>query len=142
MTRRDAEEHLLDIGTEFQRALLSYSRAGGGLATRGPKTLEELLRDPRFPNVRRHVRRIYADPLTGSSEWGLVRDPQGFIVGVYSLAPGRPIKASGFPREFVDFEKAKTYPEWVFGLRVGASPSPGLGRWDTNTVAGPAQGHY
>jgi type II secretory pathway pseudopilin PulG len=131
MTRRDAEEQLLDVGLEYQRALLSYSRAAGGMSTHGPKTLEELLRDPRFPNVRRHLRRLYADPLTGSSEWGLTRDPQGFIVAIYSLAPGKPIKAQGFAREQVDFEKANTYQDWLFGLRIGV----------TRPLTAPAYGH-
>lgn len=120
MARRDAERELLVIGAEFQQALRSYAGVPlGTIATtsnRGPRSLDELLKDPRVPGVRRHLRQLYADPLTGKSEWGLVTDPQGFIVGVYSLAEGRPIKQSGFEPQWAGFEEAKGYGQWVFGL--------------------------
>lgn len=112
VARRDAEDQLLATGDEFRRALQSYGATGGG-----PKTLEELLKDPRFPGVRRHLRKIYVDPLTGQSEWGLERDPLGLIVGVYSLAKGTPIRRAGFTTENASFEGAETYREWVFGTQ-------------------------
>ncbi|MBI5279840.1 MAG: type II secretion system protein [Burkholderiales bacterium] len=115
MARRDAERHLLAIGAEFERALVSY--AGGA---RGPRTLDELVRDPRMPGTRRHLRQIYADPLTGRPDWGLVTDPQGFIVGVYSLAEGRPIQRSAFEAHWGHMEEADSYRDWVFGVRAGA----------------------
>jgi len=111
VARRSAEDQLLAVGDEFRRALQSYAASGGG----APKTLEELLRDPRFPGVRRHLRKIYADPLTGQIEWGLERDPQDAIVGVYSLAKGMPIRRAGFAIENASFEGAESYQEWVFG---------------------------
>lgn len=122
MTRRDAERELLAIGGEFQRALDSYAGVpSGALAppgARGPRELEDLLRDPRQPGVRRHLRQVYADPLTGKEEWGLVRDSEGTIVGVYSLAEGRPIQRTGWPPEWAGFEEQESYAGWVFGLRT------------------------
>lgn len=124
--RRDAERQLLDIGGEFQRALRSYAGvplaaaagAPGGMALggRGPKSLEDLLKDPRVPGLRRHLRQIHADPLTGKVEWGLVTDSQGAILGVYSLAGGTPIKQAGFDPTLAGFEQAPNYQAWVFGL--------------------------
>ncbi|MDY6948477.1 MAG: type II secretion system protein [Pseudomonadota bacterium] len=114
MGRRSAEEQLLIIGEEFQKALLSY---GGGTLGAGPMELSELLKDPRFPGIRRHLRRIYQDPLTGSATWGLRRDPTGRITGVYSLAPGVPIKRTGFGTSRNTFEEAQSYQDWVFGLQ-------------------------
>lgn len=124
--RRDAEQALLSVGAEFERALYGYAgvavAAGarpaqaGALAARGPRTLEELLKDPRVPGVRRHLRQLYADPLTGRREWGVMRDPAGYIVGVYSLAEGQPIKQLGFDARHAHFEEASDYGKWVFGL--------------------------
>lgn len=123
--RRDAEQALLSIGTEFERALYSYAGVPvaatfnantGALAARGPRSLEELLKDPRVPGVRRHLRQVYADPMTGRRDWGVVRDPAGFIIGVYSLSEGKPIKQLGFDARHAHFEEAPSYAKWVFGL--------------------------
>ena len=120
ITRRDAEQHLLAIGTEFEQAIRAYAalpaNATGAVNARGPRTLEDLLKDPRSASPRRYLRQIYADPLTGKDTWGLVKDPAGFIVGVYSLADGKPIKQTGFAVQQVGFEDAETYAAWVFGL--------------------------
>lgn len=120
IARRDAEQHLLAIGTEFEQAIRAYAavpaNATGAVNARGPRTLEELLKDPRSASPRRYLRQIYADPLTGQDRWGTVKDPAGFIVGVYSLAESKPIKQTGFAVQQVGFEDAETYAVWVFGL--------------------------
>jgi type II secretory pathway pseudopilin PulG len=120
MARRDAEQSLLSIGREFEQALRAYAavptNAASPVTARGPRTLEELLKDPRTPSTRRYLRQIYADPLTGRDAWGLAKDPAGFIVGVYSLADGKPIKQTGFEPSQAGFEEAETYAAWVFGL--------------------------
>lgn len=123
ISRRDAEQALLSIGAEFEQALRGYAgvpantiSAVNTINARGPRTLDELLKDPRSPSTRRHLRQIYADPLTGRDQWGLVRDPAGFIVGVYSLADGKPIKQTGFDPIQANFEEAQSYSAWVFGL--------------------------
>jgi type II secretory pathway pseudopilin PulG len=120
MARRDAEQQLLVIGFEYQRAIRSYAAnsvaAGNTSSGRGPQSLEQLLSDHRQIQMRRHLRRLYADPLTGKKEWGLVRDPLGSIVGVYSLAEGTPIQRSGFAVGLDGFDDADSYADWVFGV--------------------------
>ena len=111
-SRKSAEQALLFVGSEFERAFRSYAAQ----SPHGPRTLEELLKDPRSPGIRRHLRQIYADPLTGQATWGLVKDPAGFLTGVYSLAPGQPIKQTGFEAHRKSFENAEGYDAWVFGL--------------------------
>lgn len=134
LSRRDAEQGLLTIGAEFEAALRSY--AGIATATinapnaRGPRTLEELLRDPRNPAIKRHLRQIYADPLTGQTGWGLVKDSSGLIVGIYSLAAGIPIKRSEFDMLHKHFEEAPSYKQWVFGL-------PDAARWANIATTAP-----
>lgn len=114
-SRRDAELELLAIGSEFENALRSY-RAAGVAGTRiGPRDLDELLLDRRISATRRHLRKIYADPLTGHPEWGLVRQPDGSIVGIYSTAAGTPIKRAAFDAHRLAFENAERYAQWVFG---------------------------
>jgi type II secretory pathway pseudopilin PulG len=126
MGRRDAERELLAIGAEFHHALRNYAgmpSAGDIPATgHGPRSLDDLLRDPRAPGIRRHLRQLYADPLTGNSDWGLIMDAQGRIAGVYSLAEGKPIRQTGFEPQFAAFEQADSYRQWVFGLTRMAQP--------------------
>jgi hypothetical protein len=125
-TRRQAEQELLAIGMEFRRALHSYAGVPPGMGAapgaRGPRSLDDLLRDPRVPGLRRHLRQLYADPMTGKSEWGLVTDPQGYIVGVHSLAEGRPIRRTGFDPALPLFDDAPDYRQWVFGLQPALRP--------------------
>jgi type II secretory pathway pseudopilin PulG len=73
MQRAAAEQELLRIGAEFSDALQSYAAATPPGQPAFPPSLKELLKDPRFPQVRRHLRRIYVDPMTGKPEWGLIR---------------------------------------------------------------------
>jgi hypothetical protein len=82
--------------------------------------LEDLLQDPRSPGIRRYLRKIYPDPMTGSAEWGLINGPNGEIYGVHSLSEQEPLKKSNFGVADRQFEGMKKYSEWVF---MGASGS-------------------
>lgn len=118
LQRRAAEEELLEIGGEFRRALLSYADATPVGQARAPQSLLDLVKDPRYPrSARHHLRKLYADPITGREEWGVVRGPDGGgIVGVYSLSPARPIKTGNFDAALQGFGKRNSYREWVFGI--------------------------
>ena len=111
--RRDKEAELLFAGDQFARAIARYRASVPG-SQQYPQRLEDLLADNRFPNVRRHLRRVYRDPMTGSSDWGLVRGPNGGIVGVYSTSTAQPIKTANFPKEYAAFAGAPAYRDWVF----------------------------
>ena len=87
--RADREAELLFVGRQFRQAIQSYVKAGPG---QYPSTLEDLVRDPRTPAIRRHLRRVFVDPITNKAEWGLVAAPEGGIMGVYSLSPRTPMK--------------------------------------------------
>ncbi len=113
--RRHAEAALLDIGQEFADALDSYRRAtpAGGISQ--PATLDALLRDDRAVRPLRHLRKRYADPVSGSDQWGLVRDPQtGRIVGIHSLSGLQPLKQGGFPPHLSSLSGRTSYSGWVF----------------------------
>ena len=112
--KREKERELLFIGDEFRRAVTRYFDATPTQPKQYPKKLEDLLEDKRFPDTRRYLRRIYNDPLTGMSDWGLVNAPDGGILGVYSKAPGKPLKKAEFAEAYADFSTAMTYADWKF----------------------------
>ncbi|MES2151606.1 MAG: type II secretion system protein [Pseudomonadota bacterium] len=128
--RRDKERELIFIGHEFRAAIARYYNSGAGGQASYPLTLEELLKDPRFPNVRRHLRRLYADPVSGKAEWGLLR-VQGRIVGVHSLSARAPIKQDNFEDIDAGLRHKPSYAEWnfvyPFDLFVPPAASPAGG---------------
>ncbi|MGB3433871.1 type II secretion system protein [Achromobacter sp.] len=109
---REQEAQLLFVGQQFQRALASYYRSGTAPAY--PKTLDALLKDDRVSFTRRHLRRIYEDPATGGKEWGLVKSPDGGIMGVYSLSTDTPLKQDGFDAALGDLSGKSSYQDWKF----------------------------
>ena len=111
--RRDKEADLLFVGDQFARAIALYRASSPG-AQQYPQRLDDLLADKRFPNVRRHLRRVYPDPMTGSADWGLVRGPGGGIVGVYSRSTTKPLKTANFPKGYEGFADAARYADWRF----------------------------
>jgi type II secretory pathway pseudopilin PulG len=124
--QRDKEQELLFVGGEFRRAIGSYFEQSPG-APQYPRNLEDLLTDKRLPVVRRHLRKLYYDPMTGSRDWGLVREPGGGILGVYSRGTNRPLKVAKFREEDKGFATALTYADWKFvygaGSVVGGTPA-------------------
>jgi type II secretory pathway pseudopilin PulG len=113
--RREAEAELLAVGLEFKRAVKNYFESTpAGVPAVAPRTLNDLLRDGRYPGVKRYLRKIYNDPLTGNADWGIIRSPDGGILGVYSKAQGEPIRRDNFPDEFFHFKGKKRYRDWVF----------------------------
>lgn len=138
-SRRSTEALLLAIGTEFQSALESYAAATPVGQPTTPSSLKDLLEDPRYPLIRRHLRKIHVDPLTGEAEWGLVREPQGRIIGVFSLAPGNPIKQTGFPVWQNHFEEKNSYSRWIFGRPTDLLTSNPLGTTGNSGHQGSSQ---
>jgi type II secretory pathway pseudopilin PulG len=112
--QREREQELLFVGGEFRRAIEQFDANTPGQARRYPLNLEELLRDPRHPGIRRYLRKIYLDPMTGSADWGLVTGPNGEIFGVYSRSDAEPLKLAGFRLREREFEGKTKYSEWVF----------------------------
>lgn len=112
--RREKEQELLFVGNEYRRAIASYYQRTPGTVKRFPQNFNDLLIDNRHVSIRRHLRRHYNDPMTNKPEWGIVRAPDGGIMGVYSLAADMPLKQSGFSVQDSAFEKADSYAKWRF----------------------------
>jgi type II secretory pathway pseudopilin PulG len=112
--QREREAELLFVGEQYRQAIRHYYfTSAAGQARDLPARLEDLLADNRFPVQVQHLRRLYPDPITGSTEWGLVKRGDR-IVGVHSLSENRPIKQAGFARGQANFEGRSAYKEWVF----------------------------
>lgn len=112
--RRDREQELLHIGHKFREAIGQYYESTPGVVKQYPPTLEALLRDDRFPRPRRYLRKIYVDPISGMSSWGILEAPSGGVMGVYSLGIGTPYQQSNFSQDDKAFEGKKYYEEWIF----------------------------
>lgn len=127
--QREKERELLFIGNQFRQAIGLYYREG----RQYPARLEDLLKDPRQPATRRYLRKIFHDPMTGKTEWGLLRGPHGEIMGVHSLSEDKPLKLTGFIAADRDFERAENYSAWVFSYKDpqaaadGVAPASGSG---------------
>lgn len=113
-SKRVKEEQLLFVGGEFRRALERYYLESAAGAQRYPGSLDELLEDNRFAVPMRHLRRIYADPFSGQTDWELILINDVQIVGVASKAQGVPIRQKGFNPENEGFEDALCYCNWQF----------------------------
>lgn len=125
--QRDAEAQLLFVGEEIQQALARYANATPVDLPRSPASLQELVRDPRYPGVVRHLRQLYIDPFTGTPDWAVIQDPFGRIVAVHSRSKLKPLKTTGFemPLGHLEGRKAKAYEEWLFwGPGMSAVPVP------------------
>lgn len=125
MVRREREAELLAIGVEMARALARYRSETPAGQPAMPTRLDQLVEDRRFPVVKRHLRRIYRDPLTGQTEWGLVKIGDA-IVGIHSLSTAVPLRRHDLPLELGEAARnASKYSEWVFQVSVpGAGVAP------------------
>jgi hypothetical protein len=82
-----------------------------------PQKIEDLLLDPRFIQAKRHLRRIYPDPISGKKEWGIIKANNGSgIIGIHSTSNTQPIKTDNFNLEFKHFTGRNSYSDWVFSI--------------------------
>lgn len=110
--RRAREEELLFRGQAYRQAIQSYALAGPVKAF--PRRLEDLLQDPRFAAIKRHLRALYPDPFSADGTWRLVMGPGGGIQGVASQGQDKPIKQANFPLALKSFESSQHYSDWIF----------------------------
>ena len=113
LAQRERERELLFAGNQYREALRRYYEAIPEAAQRHPAKLEDLLQDTRFAGMRRHLRQLYPDPMTGQVDWVLLYRG-GHIVGVHSRATGKPIKRDGFEKRDEEFAGAASYGDWKF----------------------------
>jgi type II secretory pathway pseudopilin PulG len=132
VSQREKERALLAIGRQFREAIRRYHETQAtGTKKEYPASLDDLLKDPRYPGIKRHLRQIFVDPITGQPKWGLVKVGER-IVGVHSLSGLTPIKQDNFELEDMQFRGKQKYAEWVFVypsdllLQIDASGTPSI----------------
>lgn len=118
---REREAELLYVGGQYRRAIERYYLSG---PRQFPRALEDLLKDSRKPGTERYLRKLYIDPLTGKSEWGTVKAPDGGIMGVYSLSEDSPKKVANFDFANREFEGAAKYSDWKFVYNLATQQVP------------------
>ena len=137
---REKEAELLHIGNEYRKAIERYYLSGP--QRQYPKTLEDLIKDPRQPATVRHLRKLYPDPITGKDEWGVVKSADGGLAGVHSLSEAAPLKTSGFSVRDASLEGKAKYAEWQFvfapAQAAAAKPKPGATPGTTGATPGTA----
>jgi type II secretory pathway pseudopilin PulG len=111
--QRERELELIQVGHAYEQAIESYYHATPGPIKLLPMKLDDLVTDNRFATPRRHLRKMYRDPLDPTLEWGLLRAGQR-IQGIYSLAPGQPIRQAGFTGRHSHLNGATLYADWRF----------------------------
>ena len=116
---RQKEKELLFVGDQFRTAIGRFYLNPKGPQKEFPRKLADLIRDPRYPGAVRHLRKIYADPITGQVRWKLITTPDCRIIGVHSLSEKAPIKIGGFRPAEISFEKKQSYTDWKFVYTVG-----------------------
>lgn len=123
--QREREEELLFRGDQYRRAIESYYTTGHGGTGNYPRSLEDLLKDPRSVETKRHLRKPYLDPFT-NEEFELIgaggdvggetvtAQSLGRIKGVRSTSSLAPFQQDGFPEEYTTFKNAASYSKWEF----------------------------
>lgn len=117
---REKELQLLRIGEAYARALAEYRADSLGSDKRYPPSLEQLVFDTRFVGTRRHLRELYADPMTGQADWVLLRDARGDIMGLRSRSEQRPWARVPLRLDSTDLPAADRYADWAFTPRLPA----------------------
>lgn len=112
--QREKEQQLLFIGHQYRNAIKSYYEKTPGSVKRYPRNFNDLIEDNRFLSKQRHLRRIYTDPMTLNKSWGIIKSPDGRMMGVRSLSEEKVLKVSNF--SFVDrlLNGQSKYSEWRF----------------------------
>lgn len=112
--RRQKDMELVFRAQQITQAIRSYYDATPAGARVPPTSLNQLLEDRRGTVLRRHLRQLWVDPITGTPEWGLIKTGP-YIRGVFSLSPLKPVR--GDP-------SFHSYADWRFMAPVSIPAAP------------------
>jgi len=123
IVKRDREKELLFRAEQLIQAIGSYYQSSPGGSKQYPHAFKDLLKDNRVPGLKRHLRKLFKDPMTRNGQWGIVYDGKGNIKGFFSLSQEEPLKKTGFPKAYKLFENKKKYSDWKFVVEPGKESS-------------------
>jgi type II secretory pathway pseudopilin PulG len=113
--QRDREDELVRIGVLYAQAITSYYESSPGSLKQYPPSLDSLLLDSRFIGTRRHLRRLYTDPLMPGRPLQLIQGSDGTVRGVFSASEREPFRRA--PMRFdgvADIPPATQHRQWAF----------------------------
>jgi type II secretory pathway pseudopilin PulG len=123
--QREKERELLFRGEQIRDAIGRYRAAEEPPAW--PPSLAALLEDQRGPQVRHHLRRVWADPFTGRADWVLLEAADGGgarlerrIAGVRSRSEARRMALAGAEPVLPDDPRVS---DWVFVFAAAPAPA-------------------
>jgi type II secretory pathway pseudopilin PulG len=123
ISMREKEEELIFRGDQYRLAIERYYFAVPG-RMQYPQSIDDLLKDSRTPQGKRHLRQKYKDPITGEDFIEIRDQLTRRIVGVCSASDKEPVKQANFPEPYREFEQKKKYSEWKFQLQQVGPPPP------------------
>ena len=113
--RRDREDELLRVGQLYAQAIAAYYESSPGSQKQYPQSLDNLLWDARFVGMRRHLRRLYTDPMNPGQPLLLLKGTDGTVRGVYSASDREPLRRTSLRFErMAEIPPATQYRQWAF----------------------------
>ena len=109
-TYRSKERRLILAAGEIVAALNAYRAASPGTAKDFPLELADLQHDPLMLANVSHLAVLPVDPVAQKQEWGLVRNKNNQINGVYSLSNEPPTLFA----KFFSWQSGEKYSDWKF----------------------------
>lgn len=101
--QRQQETQFLFIVNQYLRAIESYYNHKDLVIREYPADLEALLIDNRSLRPTHHLRKLYSDPLS-NKEWGLIKNEQQQIIGIFSQSNRLVIRSTLFSKFIVSDE--------------------------------------
>lgn len=122
-SQREKEKELLFRGGEIERAIASYRSASAAGPAQWPRDFDDLLEDRRGGMLRRHLRRLYADPFTGQTDWERLGSERSELRGVRSRSSAAALLIQEFGPP-ADPSQPVRVSDKVFGSPPAAPPAP------------------
>jgi type II secretory pathway pseudopilin PulG len=112
--QREREAELMHVGVACAQAIERYWRLSPPGARQLPRSVDDLLLDPRFPTPVRHLRTAYGDPMQPGQPLEWIRGPDGGLRGVASTSERQPLRQVPWTDGRHTLEPASRYRDWQF----------------------------
>ena len=109
-TYLNQERRLVNAGNEIVTALEAYRAASPGSAKELPRSLDDLLHDPRMLADKGYLLTLPVDPVTQKQAWGVIKNNVEQIIGVHSLSTATPTWIG----RLLSLRSGDTYADWQF----------------------------
>lgn len=135
--KREKEQEWLFAGQQYRQAIASYYQKSPNGFKELPTSLDDLLLDRRFVTTTRHLRKRFADPMTGG-DWALILDDNQKIKGVYSKSNAPVLQIAQLLNVDIDnLVQTATYTDIKFESKATQKPAASEAE-DTSILAVPA----